>query len=328
MFEAIQSAEKSVYLEMYIFQDDMYDFNFLKLLEQKAKSGVKIKIILDSFGSYDLSKKAVLGLRDSGAELFFISHFLHRTHRKVLVIDESTAFIGGVNFHQSAWHWNDLVIQVRGRLVQYIIKSFAKVYFDCGGKDPYLLKKNKKIISDKTRTWLIEHFPISRKFTLKNIYKKNLGEAEKSIILVTPYFTPKRWLIGVLHQAVLRGIKVEVLVPKVTDHFIIDRINYFYMSKLSKLGVNFYLELEMNHAKVMILDSKEGIIGSNNLDYLSFELNSEIGIFLKDFRAVQELMKITDIWKQNSVFLDSKNYKPRWFDYVFAPIIRFFSNII
>ncbi len=328
MFEAIESAQESVYLEMYIFTDDMDKFNFLKLLEQKAQSGLRVRIILDSLGSAGLSNKAILVLRQAGAELFFLSHFLHRTHRKILVVDENTAFVGGVNFHQSSWHWNDLAVQVKGRLVKYIIQSFANVYAECGGKDIKILAQNKKIISDKTRTWLVEHFPVSKKSSLKKIYKEHIGKAEKNIILITPYFTPKRWLVGILHQAVLRGVKVEVLLPKSTDHFIIDRVNYFYMFKLSKLGVDFYIQPQMNHAKVMIIDFKEGIVGSNNLDFLSFELNSEVGIFLKDLNAVRSLLKIAEEWKRGAVLFDFKNYKPKLLDYVLSPILRFFSYIL
>ena len=328
MFEAISLAERSVYLEMYIFQDDMPEYDFLKLLKEKAKMGVGVKIILDSFGSSSLSKDAVSELKEAGAEVFFLSYFLHHTHRKVLVVDESIAFIGGVNFHQSASLWNDLVVRVKGKLIFSILKSFAKVYIECGGKDPSILIYHKKIIKDKMHDWLVEHFPIRNKFTLKKIYKEHLLRAEKNIILITPYFMPRRWLIGLLHQAVLRGVKVEVLVPEKTDYYIIDRVNYFFMYKLSMLGVKIYLEKEMNHAKVMLVDSKEGIVGSNNLDYLSFELNSEVGIFLQDPNAIKKLIKITEEWKKDTIIFDSKNQKPVILDYLLSPIIGFFNRIL
>ena len=138
---------------------------------------------------------------------------------------------------------------------------------------------------------------------------------------------PKRWFIGVLHQAVLRGVKVEILVPRTTDHFIVDRVCYFFMFKLSKLGVRFFMMPKMNHAKAMIVDGKEGMVGSNNLDFLSFELNSEVGIFLKDANMVRKLAEITDEWKKNSVLFDSKTYLPSWFDYILSPIFSLFTRI-
>ncbi len=327
MYEAIDSAEESVYLEMYIFEDNMRDFDFLNLLKEKAESGVRIRVVLDYFGSFGLKNSSISELRQAGAEVFFLSYFLHRTHRKILIVDEEVAFIGGVNFHKLALSWNDLVIQVKGKLVASITRSFARVYRECGGKDSLVLTKNKKAIFKKTRAWLMEHFPVRKKMRLKRLYKKHLGNAQKSIVLITPYFMPKRWFVGLLHQAVLRGVSVEVLVPKNTDYLLVDRVNYFYIYKLSKLGVKFYLEPKMNHAKVMIVDSSEGMVGSNNLDFLSFDLNSEVGVFLKDSQAVLKLVEIKDIWKKDSTLFEISNYKPNFFDYILSPIFSFFARI-
>ena len=328
MFEAISIAQESVYLEMYIFQDDMLEYDFLKLLKEKAKSGVRVRIILDSFGSADLSKKGILELKEAGAEVFFLSYFLHHTHRKILIIDQKIAFLGGVNFHQSASLWNDLIIRVKGKLVFLIIKSFAKVYKECGGKDLMILKQSKVLFKDRMQDWLIEHFPVTKKYKLKKVYKENFKKAQKSIILVTPYLMPRRWFVGALHQAVLRGVKVEILVPEFTDHYFIDRVNYFFMHRLSKLGVNIYLEKEMNHAKAMLIDSREGIVGSNNLDYFSFELNSEVGIFLKDPSAIKKLVKIVEGWKKNTILFNPEIQKPILIDYLLYPIIRIFNRIL
>jgi len=330
MFEGISSARKSIYLEMYIFREDMIDFDFLKLLKEKAKSGLDVKIILDSVGSGAISKKTILELREAGIELFFLSYFMHRTHRKILIVDETIAFVGGVNLHQGASLWDDLVVEIRGRLLPPITRSFAKVYKECGGKDVKLISiiSDEKILKDKMRTWVIEHFPVSNKFNLKNIYKENLSKAEVNITLATPYFMPRRWLIGLLHQAVLRGVTVDVLVPKSTDYYLIDRVNYFFIYKLSKLGVNFYFKNNMNHAKLMIIDAREAIVGSNNLDYLSFELNSEVGIFFKDINVIRKLTKIVEEWKKDSTLFDHKIEKPKLFDYILSPVISIFNRIL
>jgi len=328
MFETIKLAKESIYLEMYIFQDDMEKFNFTELLIEKAKQGLRVRVILDSFGSSKLSQNALHSMKEAGVELLFISYFFHRTHRKILVVDNTIAFIGGVNFHQSAKLWNDLVVKVKGPFVKRIVKSFAKSYVECGGKDPLIFSESKKTFLHKTHIWLVEHFPHRKKFFLKIIYKKYLNQAEDNVILVTPYFMPKRWFIALLHQAVLRGVKVEILVPKNTDHSLIDRVNYFYINKLAKLGVNFYLEPEMNHAKVIIIDAKEGIIGSQNLDFLSFELNAELGVFFSDLATVGKLVNITDNWKKDAIPFDLKDYKPNGLDYFWAYLFQFFARIL
>ena len=326
MFEAISGAKKSIYLEMYIFQNDMKEFNFFDLLKEKAKQGLKIKLILDSFGSAGLEDSAVLELEKAGVEILTLSYLLHRMHRKVLIVDERIAFIGGVNIHQNSRFWNDLMVRIKGNLVKKIVMSFSKSYTNAGGKDSIVLtpknNKNKKV---KIDTWIMEHSPVSNKFHLKIIYKKYITEAKNSIILVTPYFIPKRWLRAALHQAVLRGVNVEILVPKNTDHFFINRVNYFYIYKLSKLGIKFFIEEKMNHAKAIIIDSKEAMIGSQNLDFLSFDFNSEIGIFFKNIEVVSRLNSITQEWKKNSILFDYKTYKPKWFDYVLSPFINLSS---
>ena len=340
MFDAISIAEESIYLEMYIFQSDIKEFDFLKLLREKAESGVKVKMILDSFGSSALSKEVISEIKKSGIELLFLSYFLHRTHRKILAIDERMAFIGGVNIYQQSSLWNDLVVRVTktgagSALIASIIRSFAKAYVEAGGKDEEIIVKSIKTkkdqsvkIKEKMRYWLIEHTPAVNKFRLKKIYTEHILSVKENVILVTPYFMPRRWLIGLLHQACLRGVDVQILVPQDTDHYLIDRINYFYIDKLSKLGIKFYMEKQMNHAKIMTIDSREAIVGSNNLDYLSFDLNSEIGIFFNDVKAVSEISNIIAIWKEDSTAFDTALYKAQWFDYILSPIIRIFARVL
>lgn len=325
MFEAVSNAKKYIYLEMYIFQNDMKDFDFFYILKEKAKQGLRIRIILDSLGSRNLSNNSISELKEAGAEILTMSYLLHRMHRKVLVVDDNVAFIGGVNFHQIASRWNDLMVRIKGKLVKKVSTSFTKSYINAGGKDPVLLNNNDVNTVEETNLGIVDHSPVIKKFRFKKIYKKYLTHAEKSITLVTPYFMPKRWLSAALHQAVLRGVNVEILVPRSSDHFFINRVNYFYIYKLSKLGIKFYMEEKMNHAKAMVIDENEGMVGSQNLDLFSFELNSEIGVFFKDTRAVLELLKITQEWKKDSVLFDYKTYKPKWFDYILSPVINLFN---
>ena len=94
---------------------------------------------------------------------------------------------------------------------------------------------------------------------------------------------------------------------------------------MSKLGIKFYMESKMNHAKAIIIDEKEAMVGSQNLDFLSFDFNSEVGIFFKDPEAVSKLCNITKEWKKNAIFFNYETYKPKWFDYILSPLINIFS---
>lgn len=327
MFEAISSAKETIYLEMYIFQNTIKDFDFFKLLKEKAKAGLKVKLILDSFGSITLSNSAVAELKGVGVEVLFLSYLLHRMHRKVLVVDEEVAFIGGVNIYKISRSWNDLTVRIKGRLVRKISASFAKAYANAGGKDQIISNKNKRSALTRRDTWIVEHYPVGKKFHFKKIYKKYIKEAKKSIVLVSPYFMPKRWLGAALHQAVLRSVDVEILIPQDADRYLYNRVNYFYIYKFSKLGIKFYMEKNMNHAKAMIIDGKEAMVGSQNLDFFSFDFNSEVGVFFKEPKAVAKLSEIAEAWKKDAVLFDYSVQKPKWFDYILSPAIRLFALI-
>lgn len=328
MYEAIRKAEKSVYLEMYIFKNDT-TFDFVGLLKDKAQNGVKVKVILDSFGSLNLKRQDVNELKEAGVEVFFLSHFLHRMHKKILIVDGKVAFLGGVNINKDAMDWQDLAVKIKGPLVKYIVRLFAKDYQYAGGKDISVLVKNKKIkISSKIEDWVFEHFPAMKKFRLKKIYEENFLRAEKEIILVTPYFVPKRFLVGLFHQTILRGIKVTILVPENTEYYFLNKANYFYMARCAKLGIDFHLMPQMNHAKVLLLDGREAMVGSQNLDFFSFNLNSEVGVWFQEKDSVIEIKNFIDKWQAESKVFKPEDHKLGFFERILAHILHFFVMLL
>lgn len=328
MFDAIYSAKKTIYIEMYIFQSNIREYNFFDLLKEKAENGVKIKMVLDSYGSASLHKDEIATLRNAGIELLFLSYFFHRTHRKIIIIDQELAFIGGVNIYEDSSLWNDLVVRVRGKLVQSIIRSFSKVYIECGGKDTDVTEHYQNKPKRKMRDWLVEHFPTKKEFEFKKVYREHISQAKKHVIIVTPYLSPKRWLVSLLHQAYLKGVKVEILIPRDTDSKIVNRLNYFYINKMRNLGITFFLENKMNHAKIMMIDSQEAIVGSQNLDFFSFEMNHEVGIFFQNMEAIGRINRIINEWKKDAKLFEKHDYKKDWIDYIIVPIFRLLVRII
>ena len=222
--------------------------------------------------------------------------------------------------------WNDLVVRVESSLVANIVHSFIKSYMNAHGKDTSLCIKKPTLSLGKMNAWIVDHSPFRHLFNLQKIYKTRLEKAEKRIILITPYFIPRRWLVATMHQAVLRGVTIEILLPAHTNIFFLDRLHDFYMRKLSELGITFFVENTMNHAKAMIVDSDEAMVGSQNLDFLSFDLNSEVGVFFKDAEVVTKLLEIIEIWKRDSHIFDPKS-PLGWFDYIIASAIKLFAKI-
>ena len=322
MLSAITNARKSIYLEMYIFNNDTEDYNFLQELVKSAQRGVKVVVILDVFGSKILGKDAVAELRDAGVEVLFFSFFFRRTHRKILIIDGVTAFVGGVNIRQRFTFWKDLQVQVSGRIVGSILRSFARMYKECGGKDQLLTSISRSAVLPRAKMWFVERGVGKREHLLREYYEKRIVSARKNITIVTPFLFPPRWLIAHLHQAILRGVVVEILLPEKTDPHFATKINHSFASFLTRLGVQCYFMPSMNHAKAMLIDGREGMIGSQNFDRLSFHWNAEAGVFFHEPEMVRDLVRITEGWKKESTLFNPATAKFHWYDIPLAFLLR------
>jgi cardiolipin synthase len=329
MIKSILGATESIYMEMYIFLGDTNTtHDFLGILKRKAQSGVEVVLIVDAFGSMDLKGEMVTELRAAGVELIFFSHWLRRTHRKFLIVDAQTAFMGGVNIENKIINWRDVQIRLQGRIVKPILKSFAYAYKMSGGQKTSVLQYNNHSLTKKLKGWLIDNWSNTQhSYYLNNYYKQKIIEAQKSIKLVTPYLLPPRWLLALLDNAVRRGVSVEIILPSQTDLRSLDKINYLNACRLSAMGVKFYFFPGMNHAKLMLVDDEEGVIGSQNLDILSFGFNMEAGIFFRQKNIINELSHLIERWKRESEFFESGLKKISFKDKLLIAIFKIFYPI-
>ena len=329
MLKAIGSAKKSIYLEMYIVSDDTkQSHDFIGKLKEKSRQGVQVVIVTDAYGSKNLKEKLSHELEKAGIELHFFSNWLRHIHRKVLIIDKEIAFIGGVNITKKATHWKDLQLQVKGRIVGRILKSFAYTYEISGGKNPAILKMRHRKFSVKLRFWLVEHWPSHNIYTLKDHYIEKIGSAQKSIRIVTPYLAPPRWLISLLDSATKRGVNVEIIMPQYSDVAFMNRVNYRYAYNLNRIGIRFYLSKEMNHAKLLLIDEIQGLIGSQNIDLATFNLNAETGLFFSDKKLIKQLERIVESWKKSSLRFRPEHFKMRAIDWVILLLMKLFKPIL
>lgn len=329
MFKAMSAAQKSIYIEMYIFLDDTQaTHNFLGLLKDKSLAGLEIVIIADALGSAALRKEAVNKLRAAGVEFIYFSHWFRRTHRKILIIDNKVAFIGGVNIEEKIRNWRDIQIKVQGKIVKPLLKSFAYAYEMVGGKKEWILKYSRLPLSQKIKSWVIDNLtPTAKAYYLNNYYRKKTIEAKNLIQIITPYLLPPRWLMALLDDACRRGVKVEILIPNDTDVKLLNKINYLNACRLSSFGVKFYLMPTMNHAKIMLIDKNEGVIGSQNMDILSFNFNVEAGVFFRQKDLVDDLAKIISHWKKEAVIFETQGKKIKWINRILIAILKIFYPI-
>ena len=329
MLQEIRRATKSIYMEMYIFLNDTQTtHDFWGLLIAKAKAGLDVVIIADSFGSASLSNKDIKALRSAGAEFIYFSHWLRHTHRKILIVDDKIAFLGGVNIDEKIRHWHDLQIKLEGRVVKPLLQSFAHAYKKVGGRRDSILKHTRLFLVKKIKSWVTDNFYSTNKiYYLNNYYRTRISSASKSIKIVTPYLLPPRWLLACLDNARLRGVKIDIIIPQDTDIKALNKINYVNACRLSALGINFFLSPSMNHAKVMIIDDAEGIIGSPNMDVVSFNINMEVGVFFSQKDLVNDLCRIFEHWKNEAKYFVAPFDKLRLLDRIMIKTFKIFYPI-
>lgn len=330
MIKEIKKARKSIYIEMYIFiGDTLESHDFISALKERSSSGVEVTIVADSFGSSKLKDSIIRDLRSSGVEILFFSHWLRRTHRKMLIIDNRITFLGGVNIKKNMIDWLDLQIKIISpRLAKNVLRSFAYTYKMSGGKKENILKNNKRSIFKTIRAQFLEHFPNNNIYSLQVYYQEKLISAQNRIVIITPYFTPPRWLVALLDSAIKRGVVVDIFIPQKTDIKFINRINRAYVNSLSDLKINFYFQNRMNHAKILLIDDQETLIGSQNLDLFSFRLNLESGVFIKDKFLINDLNKVIEKWRRDSVKLEPQRKKISLLNRIIFTVIRIFFSIL
>lgn len=329
MFAAILGAKKSIYLEMYILADDtVKTHDFFSLLKKKAKMGLEVAIIADSFGSHALTYKSIKEIKESGAEFIFFSHWLKRSHRKILVVDQNIAFLGGVNIKEGSRDWRDLQIKIAGAPAKMLLKSFANSYYRAGGRKDSIVRFAYEPISKKIKNWVLDNWPnTNKKYNLNRYYQEKISNSRDLLQIVTPYLLPPRWLLIAIDDACRRGVRVEMMIPKNTDIKILDRMNFINVCRLTKVGVKFYVGDSMNHAKIMMIDNKEVAIGSQNFDILSFRVNYEAGMFSKQKNLVEDVVVILNKWKNESVLFDLKARSMSFLDKILFSILRIFYPI-
>lgn len=324
MFQALLNAKKSIFWELYIFVDDEAGQPFFDVLEQKAKEGVDVKLVVDSLGSFWLPRKRVENLKKSGVDIRFFyenknpyrgwwRRMWTRTHRKVLVVDEQIGFIGGVNIDKRMREWLDIQVRVEGKVVNSLLRAFAKSYITCGGdkeKVRRLLKYKFRILHDEAE--LIIDEPDKNKSRAQSRHVEALLKARERVILFSPYYFPGAKFLYALWRAKRRGVRVDLLVPFRSDIRILTYVTYAWFALLeNKYGVKIHLLKNMMHAKGVVMDDDWAMIGSSNLESTSFYDNYEANIRLKNREFVKKLKSKLDDWINKAIKFDEVRWQKR-----------------
>lgn len=301
---SIKNAEKSIDIEIFYFKEDSIGLEFLNLLIEKSNQGLKIRLLLDHVGSYDLSNSKILtALKRHGIHVSFFNSLLPfsknsktiwylRNHRRSIIIDNKYVFLGSFCIGHFTLTWIELGILIKdiifAKKVQTVFdKTWKKVYkptFNIGSVSKKDLMNNKD--NDFNH---ITQSPIPFKRHIYKYYLNSIKAAKKEITLVSPYFTPDLKFNHALIKARKRNVKINIITPKNTDWYIVDLARNTHINNLLKNKINFYLHNQMVHSKFAVFDNNEAYLGTMNLDNLSLRYNYENGVKINNQSCVTEL---------------------------------------
>jgi cardiolipin synthase len=340
MFEAIQNAKDHINLETYIFDDDEVGRKFADLLLQKQSEGVQVNLIYDSLGCLNTPAAFFQRLRDGGILALEYNPInpakarkkwllTNRDHRKILIVDGSVAFTGGVNISRvysssslSGEHrersineaWRDTHVQIEGPAVAELQKLFLDTW--AREKGPELSKRNYFPALKREGSDLIEvvgNIPGQENRVTYIMYVSAFIYAQNFIYLTNPYFVPDKQAVTALTDAARHGVDVKIILPGISDETTAFYAGRSHYTHLLKSGVKLYeRRAGMLHAKTAVIDGVWSTVGSTNMDLWSFLRNDEVNAVIlgRDFATEMEAMFEKDVTESNQIYLEQWEKRP------------------
>lgn len=324
--KSLLEAKNTIYMEYYIFDDDIVGAPIYDILEKKAEEGVKVKIIVDGAGTRGVKKERIERLRKKGAEfeIFFPSYFPfikignlranYRDHRKITVIDKKICYSGGLNIGKDyigkgkLGNWRDVGFCIQGDAILDYLHEFERNW--------NFVKKNKKKLVEneiikvdkyeKNFIQVVSSGPNYEFHTIRDSFLELILKAEKTIDIQTPYFVPDEMVLDALKRALLSGIKIRIVIPSIGDHAFVYWANQYFYGELIELGAEIYKYRDgFIHSKIVLIDNEVSFLGTANFDYRSMYQNFEISILIfgEKIKDIQKRVEI-DIKNSNRVSLD------------------------
>jgi len=311
--QAIRAARHHVHLEYYIWEPDAVGSRFRDLLVEAAKRGVEVRVLYDAVGSPALKRSFWQPLLEAGGEVLRFNpvklsvaslHFANfRTHRKIAVIDGGVGFLGGVNIHdpESATRsgkaaWRDEHARIEGEPVRKMQRLFLENWTYAGGSfrmTPQSVPSYfppAKPCEPGIPVQILASGPDDESAPLLAFVLAAIAGARHRVWIETPYLIPDEALETALRIADLRGVDVQVIVPKLGDSKLVTAASHTYCEALAKAGiVIFEYGPPMLHAKTIVVDESVALVGTANLDNRSFRLNFEIAAAFYDRAVIGKL---------------------------------------
>ncbi len=329
IIKALKKASHHIHMEYYIIRDDKLGRRIREILMEKARKGVEIRILYDGIGSLKLPPEFFQPLQDAGGK---VTVFLpvkfpyidyranYRNHRKILVVDGKTGFLGGLNIgdeylgkSRNFKFWRDTHLKLEGDSVQSLQTIFLQDWAFSTGEhpehEPYFQPHD---VTDQTCIQIVESGPDSNWHSILQLYLQMVFMAERKLYITTPYLIPDESLLTALKVSALSGVDVRLLVPGIPDKKIVQWASRSYYQELMEAGVRIYeYQRGFIHAKVVQVDHHIASVGTANLDIRSLHLDFEVNALIYDSGTVARLEEDFMRDLRHSIEIDSQQWEKR-----------------
>ena len=299
MLEAIHSAKRRISFETYIYDTGEVASQFTSALEEAARRGVRVNLVVDSVGASGMKAGDSKRLEAAGCHIgsfnalkwYNLEEVNYRTHRKILTVDGEVGFTGGagvadhwLGHADSKDHWRDTQVRMRGPIVRLLEAAFYENFIETDDIVAPELDDPAAAPEDVGHSLVLRSSPSGGSSDLKRLYLLGIASARRTIDITSPYFVTDESTAWALQDAVSRGVKIRILVEgDETDAMPVKYASRYAYERLLSMGVEIYeYQPTMMHTKSLVVDGAWSMFGSANFDNRSLELNDELNVAVSD----------------------------------------------
>ena len=314
MINAIESANDYVLVQFYIVRDDVVGRRLRQALIDQARKGVRVQFLYDEIGSINLPQSYLDQMRDAGIAISgfkttkgrsnrFQINF--RNHRKLLIVDGQTGFIGGHNLGEEYLRYRDTHLKIDGPAAQHIEFTFLKDWYWATQEIVQLEAPIKHAENSDQAVAIVNTGPAHAVRNCGILYLTLISQARTRLWITSPYFVPDDAMVVALQAAARRGVDVRIILPDKADQRFVEFASFTYYDDMLNSGVRLYRYRDrFMHQKIILVDDTVAGIGTVNLDNRSLYLNFEATALIADaaFIAQVDAMLAEDLSNSSLVF--------------------------
>ena len=346
MLRSIASAKHHIHVQFYIFMDDAVGRFLRDVLIDKARQGVKVRLLYDDVGSWKAKNRFFREMKEAGIEVYpfgevkfaaLSQRVNYRNHRKVVIVDGEVGYIGGMNVAERyykgvSWgQWRDTHLRIDGMAVNALQMSFFVDWYyatrELVSNAVYFPKVSRQ---GNTDMQIVTSYPMGEWKSIMQGLLQVISQSRRYLYIQTPYFLPTEPILMALRNAALAGVDVRLMVPRRGDSLLADLASHSYYKEAMTAGIKIYqYEAGYLHSKVVLADDNFVTVGSTNIDFRSFEHNFEINAFIYDPEVVREMKRIFmyDLEHSKRVVASEWKKRPLW-NRFWESLVRLLSPLL